>query len=519
MSTTFQIIDALNKLRAEFINDPKARELLDRLLRVHVSNRNVFSSIPPITLEFMSIIRSFVRDLGRPSSSAEFSAQINEMITRIIREVTGADCVFIRKLNTDGSGELLGEVRWYDGQKIGHPPRIKLGDEGISSVILNQPYPTPVVVWNIHALDVPENIRAAHQLILDRYFVAKSASLGDEAAEVHKFLSFIHAMSCIPITIKGKTIGGIIAANGQPYLPERARELEGTLIYWQDILSFLYFVAHHFDSLENDKACLADIAHSLPWIAAADTDSDFLRRTATLLTCHYGLAWHRASIFVFRDYYPADALCVMALGGDGSPEWSVKQEGIRANNRSLLEYMRRSGGGSFAEDDLMYKMSQDMEDPIVIVANDIASQESLDKCFSGEIDTMTGYRRSGCVILGGGDEWIQRVRKNGCRVLESSLECDHYIFPLIRHSIHEPIGFVILDVPYAHSVEQTPDVALTQLVCNALSGYMADRGIGVDGWCDTFVSCCELAPVASGAISEYEMDSESVRIMISKKTS
>jgi len=182
MGTAFEALaDLITGLGPELSNQPRARELGDKLVRMARAQRAAITTAPAIIIEFIKLLKSFVREVGPPSSTADFCARVNGMITLIVREITGADCVFIRRLNSDGSVELLGEPKWYDGQEVGRPPRIKFKDEGVSARILNRADPCPVVIWNIHAPDTEDAIRTSHRQMLDRNLTAMG---GDQRSGV-----------------------------------------------------------------------------------------------------------------------------------------------------------------------------------------------------------------------------------------------------------------------------------------------------------------------------------------------
>src|SRR5262249_53224076 len=154
-------------------------------------------------------------------------------------------------------------------------------------------------------------------------------------------------------------------------------ELKGVLAYWQEVLSFLYFIAYQLDFQERNQLRLNAVTSAIPWVAAATNDDAFLRRMVTLLTCHNGLAWHRALIFLFRDTYPADAQCVMAIGGNGDPRWAARQGLIRSEMKSIKDYMLKTEDPDYARGDDLFDMVRDPHDPFVIPSRDIVGLAPL----------------------------------------------------------------------------------------------------------------------------------------------
>jgi len=452
-------------------------ELLDAIMReliprIGEPQRSTLTPAPSVIASFLELLKNFVQK----QDFAEFRAQLIEMMTQIVRDITKADCVFVRRLNTDGSSELVGKPAWFANEGVGCPPRVKSAGQGVSGCVLQNQITEPVVIWNIHAAEVPEMYRNAHQATLARW--------SDRNQPEYAFTRFFHAEICIPLVIGGKIIGAIVGL-GQPYDKDRAEQLQQVLKSWQELLAFLYFNALALERQERQQAALRSIHANLPLIARAASNDEFLRKMLTTLTCDSGLAWHRAMLFIFEQPYPADARCVMAVGGIGEAGWSDAQDRLAGMYHSLDDYLQYAEIGAFAHDDPLFQISQSADKPLVAPKDALVANKALHALLSGQQINVSNDLVDGVgLMLASDDAWLTSISNFSSVFTGLTSGCPHFLIPLLwpSHESHSnrqatAIGFLILDNPYTQSVDQCNNLVHTGLVCNLFASLMLNRQI------------------------------------------
>jgi hypothetical protein len=211
-------------------SDPKrAGEMLtDATRRIHESfDREPSSRLFPDKKTMDELVELFQRfvlrdqNVSEPDLSPEDLCQI---ALRIVQQLTDADCVFVRKLNVDGSVEIVSKLCWKpDITEFGRPPHIKEAKQGISSLILSRPLPHPTVVADINSADVDDDLRRAHQSNFQR---------SNLDADESSFLRSIVAEICIPLTGQGgRAFGAIVGVRTKPYSRDDKLVLCHSLIF------------------------------------------------------------------------------------------------------------------------------------------------------------------------------------------------------------------------------------------------------------------------------------------------
>jgi hypothetical protein len=353
---------------------------------------------------------------------------------------------------------------------------VKGPSEGISASVLAEGITNPVVVWNVHAAEVPEKYRLAHRRTMEHW--------SDRSQPEHEFTSFFQSEICIPLVIGGQAIGAIVGL-GQPCSRERASELEGVLANWQEILTFLYYAAVTFEREEREESCLKAIRLAMPSVASSPSNERFLRKMVTVLTCDAGAGWHRAMIFAFQDQYPSDARCLMALGGIGQPGWSDAQARCASEFCTLEEYLEHAETDSFGEDDPLFGLTRDSSQPWIVPRELLVEHRVLNACFSGNTPPAAGALVAGAAVrFASDDAWLRSVPSLQPALQNLASQCDHFLIPLrwyaaanARDAGPQAIGFVLLENPYTRWVDQSANLVHTGLVCDQFAALMADRGL------------------------------------------
>lgn len=452
--------------------------LIDRLEQsVDEPERSVIMPRHELMLALVSTIKDLVFDeqaADAPAAPEAHRERIVDLMARIVQDLTDADCVLVRRLHTDGRAELTG-LPYFHGKPLGRPPRVKTLRDGVSSRILfARPDRKPTVVPDVEAPDADPDLRAAHRANLENW---------PHDSPEYQFISAIRAEICIPLVVKGTALAGVVAIRWQPYGLARARQIEQVLSCWQKILTYFYNYALPIEEYNRTHARIVAITRSIPQVVASITDAEFLGKVATLLTCDQGLAWHRAFIYLFQDPYPSDAVCLMALGGAGEPRWSDKQAELSARYSSLAEYLSHAESSEFGLDDPLYLLARDQAATLTLPRSRFVQHEAINRVFSGEPDPNSGFPRGDeVVVLSARDPWLDGLPAINAAFTGAAAACERSLIPLIRQQPYEPLGFLILDTPYARVIEACPDLALTQLVAHLLASLLAERGLGIEGW-------------------------------------
>jgi hypothetical protein len=231
------------------------------------------------------------------------------------------------------------------------------------------------------------------------------------------------------------------------------------------------------------ESLITALNRATPLAVSAVTDRDFLRKFIAILTCRLGLEWHRAGVFILEGPRPADAVCVMAIGGDESDHFQQVRTAVSAEIPSLESYLK------FAEiqnvDDSLYVLSQSNDTPRIVWAN-LLRHDLLASLFTAEtVRALAFPGEYGSVRLSADDPWLDccpGLRK--AFSAGSARLCEHFLFPLldIRDSTCQAFGFVILDSPYNDDIRKSYTLCLTRNVCDLFSPHMVARGMGTAEW-------------------------------------
>jgi hypothetical protein len=451
----------------------KTRDLLQR-----VADQGIQSFYQVIS-DLNKTLDGFLMPGGLEPTTEQFRAQINAFVTKVVHQITGAECVFVRKMNTDGSATLANDsLHWFpESEQVGRPPLVKPKSLGISTYALHRGDTSPLVVADV--LAAPLEVKESHERTL--------CWACSEDPKVQAFVRYIRAEVCIPLRVKGKTFAGIIAICGTPYDPDTASRILNDLQWWQQILSFLYWVGlelHHETRLGHFMASIGHITHS---VATSPTDDDFLRKMVTVFTCEKGLEWHRALVFAFDGPYPSDAKCVMAVGGSGDTDWSRTQASLTFTHDSLDDYLISTEISDYAADDSLFSLSQ-KKHGLVIPRSCLTRHPTLRASFSVPMDEpIWGSRDDSVVWLDKGEPWLDSIPAvEQAFPVEMRSGCDRCLIPLIdvRSCSRESVGFLILDNPYPHFVETHYTEGLARLLCDLFVPHLTRRGFGKAGWID-----------------------------------
>ncbi len=463
---------------SEFVDELGASvisRLLSLMQELEEPYRLALSPFKDLLPELRNVLEGFLdKDGHLPLHAYEFRNQLHRFMTLIIQRITDADCVFVRRLNTDGSVELAGQPVWHR-ETHGFPPHVKPKGEGISGCVFNMPDPRPVVVRDIWGQDVSEEYRAAHQKGLSNY------QAGTPECE---FAHFIRAETCVPFSVKGKILGGIVAARGTPYEPEHATRIERVLRTWHEVITALYYVGLKLQMHDELETCMKTIVHAIPSITATPSDDVFLQKVLTVLTSHCALGWHRAMIFLFEHAYPSAARCLMAVGGTCEPSWSEVQATLAADCTSLDEHLLLAEEPDYGHDDPLFHLVR--KEPFVIAEDFLLRHDLLNELFSASAQTNLRYLiEDGVVPLAPEDPWLAAIPRAGEFFPEAARRCHHYLVPLLcaegpdahrgAENRYHAIGFVLADSPYTHWVEHNNHTALTRLVCDLFAPYIGAR--------------------------------------------
>jgi hypothetical protein len=464
------------------VGRPEAREaivpLIDRL------EQSVEEPLPPVVMprqELMQALVAMIKELVLDEEALDVATarevvrdRVVELMSRIVQDMTGADCVLVRRLHTDGRAELIGRP-FFHGQEIGRPPRMKTLRVGVSSRLLfARPDCRPIVVADLDDIGADAELRAAHRANLDSWAI--------DSPE-HRFIASIRGEICIPLVVKGRALAGVVAVRWRPYEPGRAREIEHVLGYWQKILTYFYCYALPIEEHNRTHARISEVTRSLPRVVAAMSDTESLGKVATLLTSDQGLGWHRAFLYLFRDGYPSDAVCPVALGGLGDPSWAEKQAELTTKYSKLDEYLALVEGTAFGRSDPLCLLAREEPEALTIPVDHLLRHEGLVHAFSGDPEPGEKFPRGDALVtLAPRDPWLVGLPALARAFDDAAAECEHYVLPLIRHRSFEPLGFLIVDNPYARAVESCPDLTLTQLVVQLVAVLLAGRGLGIEGW-------------------------------------
>ena len=458
--------------------------------------------------------RSVIESDGASRPTEEFRDRINAFVVKLVHAITKVECVFVRKTNTDGSAMLAdrtNQVQWFPDQlRSGKmPPLFKLADGGVSTYFLNRGELRPQGIPDVFAAS-PE-VRSAHARTLALAAQEDYSTHENVRQQVQEFVKYIRAEYYIPLVANQKVFALIIAISGIPHDPKDVEQNVQALQDWQELLSFLYFVAlelEHETKLHGFVAAASKVAFK---VGSSLTDGEFLRKMATVLTCHKGLEWHRALIFTFDGPFPSDATCVMAVGGIGDPKWSVKHAALSLVFESLDDYLAAAEDRDFGCDDPLYQLSQ--RQLLRITCDQFAGKPGLNFLFSAStVDKIGDLEDGGVVWLRKGDIWLQQLTTVEAAFPKAAQACDHCLIPLIniRSSLCEPIGFVILDNPYAHCVEEQYTPGLARLICDVFANHLASRGAGIAGWIAdiraNFEALCDAAGSATWTVDNCSPD-------------
>ncbi len=427
--------------------------------------------------ELRGLLRSILRTGGPYDVDAsEFRAHLHRLMTLIIQDITDADCVFVRRRNTDGSVELMGAPVW-SREEHGRPPRIKLRGEGVSACVFDADDPQPVVLRDVWGDGVPEECKAAHEATLKRWA---------KGTPEHEFISFIRAEIGVPFVARGNVLGGIVAIRGKPYDAEHAERLQDALRTWQDVITALYHVGLRLERHEHLQERLKSIVHAFPLLTdPTATNEEFIRKVLTTLSCNGGLGWHRAMMFFFDHGYPSSARCVMAIGGTGEARWSDVQAEVAKQYDSLHEYLLIAEESEYGRDDPLFEITRSKK--WAIPAGHFEKHELLDPLFSADTHSDLQWTiEDGVVPLYPDDKWLSGLPGFRDAFREEALTCTHFLVPLIapfplgvesRPRKHISLGFVIVDCPYVRTIECSDHLSLTRLVCDLVAPYLANRGL------------------------------------------
>src|SRR5262245_36547369 len=101
---------------------------------------DVISSLNETDDAFLGAFTHLMRGLVEVHKACPDVDKLRDVITDVLKQIvlslTEADCVFVRRVNTDGSHELIGEPLWASHEQIGRPPHVKEAGEGISSWVI-----------------------------------------------------------------------------------------------------------------------------------------------------------------------------------------------------------------------------------------------------------------------------------------------------------------------------------------------------------------------------------------------
>jgi hypothetical protein len=477
----------LDDLQVAGPNVNARRQIVQRISRLE--QRSVCKQ-DEVLNEVLTLIKEIVDATGPEGTSAisnEIQDKIRGQIAQIVRNLTDADCAFIRRVHTDGKAVQEGDVYYRPHLDVNEnefrPPRVKTLRDGITSRILFfRPDHQPTIIPDVTSNKTDELIREAHKSNLSRF---------SPGSPEHNFVNAIRAEVCVPLIARGRPVAGVIAIRHKPYDQSEVAQIEQNLSKWHAILNYLYNHSLTIDQYEYAQFCMAAISRSIPQLIASVSDLEFLRKTATIITCDAGLGWHRALIFLFREEYPSDALCVTAIGGTGAPDgpdWSIKQSELTARYQTLEEYLQNAEATNYGPDDCLYQLVTSEDSELIIPRKFFGMHADLNDIFEGRPDKVLKHRRGDNMIyLPKGDPWLEQQTTQVRTVfLGQAGECDHFLVPLCRQSPFKPLGFIILDCPYSHDVVEYPDLALTQLVFHMISSFMTSRGIGGEGWYERY---------------------------------
>lgn len=399
---------------------------------------------------------------------------MSKVMARVVREFTDADCVFVRQRRTDGSLEVVGTPVWREGMQVGLPPRVKLRGEGISGWVVEHSIDEPVVITDLNDPYLPQHFREAHEKTFRQH------TLNDDEKA---FVNFIRTEACVALRMSGRVVGAVVAIRGTPYQPEHAERVGRLLRAFNVILSSLFTVGWILHDFHRTNRRMQGLSRVLPSVAATTDDELFLRRVVTLLTSHCGLGWHRAILFAFDGEYPADARCVMAVGGWGESDWSKKHDQL-SKLKTLEELLELCDRADFAHDDRLFQWFK--ETPRIIPKRYFETYMDFWFCPRNRRENTNADDErilfdEGVLLFTPEDTWLKRVDAISSAFEGRAAECTHFLVPFnwiastkdgFRYRCP---GFALLDNPYVQSKELVRQMPLTRMFCNVFAGLFDSR--------------------------------------------
>ncbi len=398
-----------------------------------------------------------------------------KILLRIAQAATDTDCVYLCRVNVDGSLERLAEPRpfWRPGRaEVGVVPRVTPRGLGVSGVAVANGNGQPVLVRDVTDANHDPVLAARHQML-----IAQCAPANERT-----FLQFIRSEVFIPLVVEGRTLAAVVAVRGEPFEPAQADVLRDRLVRWGATFIPLYSVAATVGDVGDHEDRLQNIVRAWPRVAAAESEESLYRQMATILTCDKGLSWHRAAIFRLQGPYPADATCVMAIGGPGDTEWSGVQRSLSDNFQSLEQYLEASGHERFGFNDTLFNSFRSGARPWVVSADVVRRCPWLTAVFASRLPMPS----MAVLPLNSDHPFLAALRAEewGDVFLGGVPDCPHSLVPLMLPTpagaatgYGGPLGFVLVDRPYTHRVDLPTNLALTRLICDLFSGLLAARPV------------------------------------------
>lgn len=449
-------------------------DLHDKLLQLGRS----YPAVQPLIVfshELLNEFTSFRDDDGRSDRAEKLRIRTNCLVCDLVKALIDADCVFIRRLQTDGSVKLYGEIRWGVNE-IGRPPIEKERNEGVSSRILNKNTIEPEVIVNVNNPDDPNN----------HYYEDHRATLANRAddSDVIEFVQNIGGEVCVPLTIRNSVFAGIVGIRWKDRAPWRQKEVLAVLKQWQPVFENLYHAGLRLEQRELLHNRIIEFANHSSLDATPISNERFFRKVVTHLTCDAGLRWHRAFLFLFDGPYPAPARCLIAIGHLGNKRGAVCHQ-VSAG-WSFQEFLQATEKPEFAIDDPLYRLSQLRPFRIVIPEDLIQEHRDLHTLFTHAPEAGNApNKRQGLLILNENDNLLLQMRWSHLAFSGSARHLRRFICPLFRPTTKRPIGFILLDNPYPTPREMRNLLPGTRLICDMFAAELADRGFDGENELDT----------------------------------
>jgi hypothetical protein len=189
-------------------------------------------------------------------------------------------------------------------------------------------------------------------------------------------------------------------------------------------------------------------------------------------------------IFRFEQPYPADAVCVMAVGGNGDPTWSEVQGDLSRSLDTLEQYLDACRFPNYGWNDPLCNLAENKSVRWVIRQDVVAQNAWLKAIFDGA-DPVPAVAE-GVLPLPADNPWLRDIQAGGFAdaFRECAADCPHWVVPLVlpvpadaagNGRPCQPLGFVLLDRPYPHHVDLPRQLPLTRLVCDLFAGLIAAR--------------------------------------------